>query len=125
MPDEPTSKFKENAGVATAMIVVLSFVGIGYLKMAESILLSKVVETPDDWSAAMLSLASAALGYLIGRRSSSSGYSQDEYERALNAPPPAPGGHSPCPPLSPDPTPRRPPAASEDDEFGPPPATRR
>lgn len=59
---------KDAAGVAMAFIVVLSYVGIGFVQTAAAVLLGVEVKMPPDWMAAMLSLASAALGFLIGKQ---------------------------------------------------------
>lgn len=60
--------FKERAGVLTAFLVVISFVVIGFAQMAAFVVLGVEVKVPGDWSAAMLSLSSAALGFLIGQK---------------------------------------------------------
>lgn len=105
------NRFKENAGVATAMLVVGAFVGIGYSKIVEALVTGRGIEVPDDWMAAMLSLASAAIGYLFGRGRSSSpvGYTQSEYDAALATPPPdrspAPCVDPPCQDAPPRPAP--------------------
>lgn len=63
--------FKEGAGVLCAFLVVLAFVAIGFATMTCKVVLGIDVTVPGDWSAAMLSLASAALGFLIGKNDSS------------------------------------------------------
>lgn len=60
--------FREYAGVLTAFVVVLSYVGIGFVQTAVVVGASQSLEMPKDWMAAMLSLASAALGFLIGKQ---------------------------------------------------------
>jgi hypothetical protein len=62
------SQFREYAGVLLAFIIVIGFMMIGFLIMLSSIWMDKAVEAPPDWSAAMLSLASAGLGFLIGKQ---------------------------------------------------------
>lgn len=59
--------FREYAGVLVAFLVVIAFVVIGYAQMSANIFLGIDIDAPSDWMAAMLSLASAALGYLIGK----------------------------------------------------------
>lgn len=59
--------FKEVAGVLCAFLVVMAFVLIGFSQMATTIMLGTTISAPSDWMAAMLSLASAALGFLIGK----------------------------------------------------------
>lgn len=66
MAEKPA--LKDAAGVAMAFIVVLSYVGIGFVQTAAAVLLGVEVKMPPDWMAAMLSLASAALGFLIGKQ---------------------------------------------------------
>lgn len=68
--DHSPASFREYAGVLAAFIVVMAFVAIGFLQMAANVLLEKVVSIPESWMAAMLSLASAAIGFLIGKQSS-------------------------------------------------------
>lgn len=80
----PPAKFREYAGVLTAFLVVMSYVGIGYATSIYQGLFGTPLQLPDDWSAAMLSLSSAALGYLIGKNMDSSSNSQVTYE--LNDP---------------------------------------
>lgn len=65
---EKRRNFKEGAGVLTAFLVVLSYVGIGFVQTAAVVFLGQEVKMPPDWMAAMLSLASAALGFLIGKQ---------------------------------------------------------
>lgn len=50
-----------------ASIVVLSYVGIGFVVAAAQAFLSVELKFPPDWSSAMLSIASAALGFILGR----------------------------------------------------------
>lgn len=68
MSDKP--HFKEYAGVMTAFLVVLAYVGIGFVQTAVTVTTGTSVSLPGDWMAAMLSLSSAALGYLIGKQPS-------------------------------------------------------
>lgn len=109
-PHEPVNKFKENAGSFASLALVFAFAGIGYFKMLVDLYSGAKMDIPGDWMAAMLSLSSAGLGYLIGRHSTAkTGYSQDEYDRALNTVPPAfdngyqprnpCGDRYPCPPI--------------------------
>jgi hypothetical protein len=63
-----SAKFREFAGVLTAFLVVLSYVGIGYATALVQAIFGVSLALPDDWRSAMLSLASAALGYLIGKQ---------------------------------------------------------
>jgi len=94
-----TKPAREYAGVLTAFIVVVSYVGIGFSTMAAQLIFGVEVSLPEDWRSAMLSLASAALGYLIGKKIEASGsddaegYSEAEYHAALYRSPPS----APCP----------------------------
>lgn len=65
---EKKGNFRESAGVLTAFLVVLAYVGIGFVQTAAVVFLGQAVQMPPDWMAAMLSLASAALGFLIGKQ---------------------------------------------------------
>lgn len=67
MTSDPTN-FREYAGTMCAFIVVMAFVAIGFVSMALIILHGTSIPVPGDWMAAMLSLASAALGFLIGKQ---------------------------------------------------------
>ena len=66
------SHFKESAGVLCAFIVVMAFIAIGFLQMTGKVLFGVEVTMSEAWGAAMLSLASAALGFLIGKDTSNS-----------------------------------------------------
>jgi hypothetical protein len=96
--------FREYAGVMTAFFVVMAYVGIGFVQVAAVLTHGSAVELPGDWMAAMLSLASAALGFLIGKQSNSEGGSQAPYTAAL---PPA-ATYAPPLPETPLPAPPRP-----------------
>lgn len=93
-----TKPAREYAGVLIASIVVISYIAIGFSAMFSQIVFGVEVKQPEDWRSAMLSLASAALGYLIGkqvtaRHDDDEGYSAKEYEAALYRTPPS----APCP----------------------------
>ena len=74
--------FKETAATFTAFLVVLAFVAVGFLTMATEAFLGIKVAAPGDWLAAMLSLASAGLGFLIGKQIDPA-YSQSSFDPAL------------------------------------------
>lgn len=61
--------FREYAGTLTAVVIVIAFIGIGFVQVGVVVWRGTPVTVPGDWMAAMLSLASAALGYLIGKQS--------------------------------------------------------
>lgn len=64
----PKLPFKETAAAFTAFLVVLAFVSIGFITMGVEAVLGVKIVAPGDWLAAMLSLASAGLGFLIGKQ---------------------------------------------------------
>lgn len=66
--DGDPASFREYAGALVAFIVVMAFVAIGFVSMAITVFNDKTIAVPGDWMAAMLSLASAALGFLIGKQ---------------------------------------------------------
>lgn len=85
---EPVA-FKEGAGVLCAFIVVLSYVAMGFVQIAVEATLGVKVTVPGDWGAAMLSLASAALGFLVGKRDKSdTAPSEALIQAALESSPP-------------------------------------
>jgi len=94
--DKESAKFREFAGVLTAFLVVLSYVGIGYATAIVQAIFGISLALPDDWRSAMLSLASAALGYLIGKQLTAEApslaakklephYTEEDFQTALRA----------------------------------------
>ncbi len=70
MPDQHNpANFREYAGTLVATIIVVSFIAIGFVQIGVVVFHGSSVSIPGDWMAAMLSLASAALGFLIGKQS--------------------------------------------------------
>lgn len=63
-----SANFREYAGTLIAAIIVCAFVAIGFVSMAIVVFHGTPATVPGDWMAAMLSLASAALGFLIGKQ---------------------------------------------------------
>lgn len=63
-----TAPFREYAGALVAVLIVLSYVVSGFVIVLCGVLLGVDVKFPGDWNAAMLSLSSASLGYLIGKQ---------------------------------------------------------
>lgn len=59
--------FKDIAGSLVAFVVVVSYAAIGFAAMGAKVLLNVEVTPPEVWTSGLSSLASAALGYLIGR----------------------------------------------------------
>lgn len=70
MTKDPAN-FREYAGALIAFIICLAFIAIGFTTMAINVFHGATVQVPGDWMAAMLSLASAALGFLIGKQTTS------------------------------------------------------
>ena len=63
-----SAPFREYAGAMVAVMIVLSYVVSGFVIVICGVLLGVDVKFPGDWNAAMLSLSSASLGYLIGKQ---------------------------------------------------------
>ena len=63
-----TSTWKDYAGIAVCSITVLAFIAIGFVIMIGK-MANMDMAPPGDWMAAMLSLASTALGWLAGQKS--------------------------------------------------------
>lgn len=61
--------WKDYAGIAVCSITVLAFIAIGFIIMAAKTA-GVEMAPPGDWMAAMLSLASTALGWLAGQKGS-------------------------------------------------------
>lgn len=81
--------WRDAAGVLVASIVVLAYVGVGFVVVLVQVLFGVTATFPESWNSAMLSLASAALGYLIAKKMpSDDGYSESQYQEALRALPP-------------------------------------
>lgn len=64
---EHTPPFKEFTGLFVAASCVFAFIGIGFVKVFIFLKTGTNVDFSAGWEAAMLSLSSAGLGYLIGR----------------------------------------------------------
>lgn len=60
--------FREYAGVLVAMICVLAYIGVGFTQVGLHAFFGLRIPFEDSWASAMLSLSSAALGYLIGKQ---------------------------------------------------------
>ena len=74
-PNKKISTWKDYAGIAVCSITVLSFIAVGFVIMSAKFL-GVDMNPPGDWMAAMLSLASTALGWLAGQKSSSESQQQ-------------------------------------------------
>ena len=67
--NKKTSTWKDYAGIAVCSVTVLCFIAVGFIIMAAKFL-GVEMNPPGDWMAAMLSLASTALGWLAGQKGS-------------------------------------------------------
>ena len=63
------SALREWAGVVAALIAVVAFVNIGYALILIEVFTGLKVSPPEAWESGMISLSSAALGFLIGKQS--------------------------------------------------------
>ena len=63
------NNWKDYAGIAVCSVTVLAFIAIGFIIMAAKTA-GVDINPPGDWMAAMLSLASTALGWLAGQKGS-------------------------------------------------------
>jgi hypothetical protein len=66
--NKDTGTWKDYAGIAVCSITVLAFIAIGFVIMIGK-MANMDMSPPGDWMAAMLSLASTALGWLAGQKS--------------------------------------------------------
>lgn len=59
---------RDAVGVFSALIIIVAFVLSGFVEYYTPIFIKEVdANIPGDWKAAMLSMASMALGYLFGK----------------------------------------------------------
>lgn len=61
---------RDYAGVLVCSITVISFIAVGFMVMFAKLVFASDASPPGEWLAAMLSLASTALGFLAGQRRS-------------------------------------------------------
>lgn len=59
---------RERVGVLIAAFIVIAYVCVGPAHVAMVFFKGAGVLFPSDWTASMLSLASAAFGYLVGKQ---------------------------------------------------------
>lgn len=59
---------RERVGVLIAAFIVIAYVMVGPLHVAIVYLKGAGITFPSDWTASMLSLASAAFGFLVGKQ---------------------------------------------------------
>lgn len=89
------SALREWAGVIAALIAVVAFVNVGYTLILIQVSTGQTIEPPEAWSSGMISLSSAALGFLIGKQSTAISDYPPPYE---SLPPSASGCSLPnCP----------------------------
>jgi len=82
------NNWKDYAGIAVCSITVLSFIAIGFIIMAAKTA-GVEMAPPGDWMAAMLSLASTALGWLAGQKGSKEPEAAPTPTPVDRSPPPA------------------------------------
>lgn len=63
-------QLKEAAAVIVCATTVFAFLSVGFVIIAVKVIFGIDVNTPGEWSAAMLSLASTAIGFLAGAQQS-------------------------------------------------------
>lgn len=86
------SATREWAGVIAALIAVVAFINYGYVLILIEVFFDKKVSANEAWSSGLISLSSAALGFLIGKQTTAVPSSSDT---TISAPTP------PAAPLSP------------------------
>lgn len=59
---------RERVGVYIAAFIVIAYVGVGPAHLFMVLFRGAGITFPSDWTASMLSLASAAFGYLVGKQ---------------------------------------------------------
>ncbi len=59
---------REIFGVYIAAFIVMAYVAVGFVNVAIVVFKGQGVVFPSDWTASMLSLASAAFGFLVGKQ---------------------------------------------------------
>lgn len=71
--------WRDAAGVLVASIVALAYVSIGFADATAQLLLGIKVTFPETWLAAMLSLSSVALGFLLKTKIDQVGATAESY----------------------------------------------
>lgn len=78
MSDErPKALWRDAAGVFTAFIIVIAFIAIGFVAFFFTAVIGVDAKFDAGWLAAMLSLASASVGFLLGKNVKSSNLGLD------------------------------------------------
>lgn len=85
-----TSIFREWAGVIASLVMVLSFIGVGYVMMSAQLFFGIKVDLPDIWFNGLVNLSALGVGFLIGKQSTTT--------RDLSEFPPPNREFNPCPP---------------------------
>jgi hypothetical protein len=67
--DTNSSALREWAGVIAALIAVFAFVNMGYVLVFIEVFTDKKISVNEAWSSGLISISSAALGFLIGKQS--------------------------------------------------------
>lgn len=71
MTEKPFMPFRDAAGIFAAFLIVAAFVASGPIETFLTATTGVQIALPEWWRVAMVSLASAAFGYLIGKRMTS------------------------------------------------------
>ncbi len=65
---ETASTFRERAGVFAALLIICSYIAMGPIEAVGSAVWGSPIRFSEGWAAAMNALASAAVGFLIGKQ---------------------------------------------------------
>jgi hypothetical protein len=76
-PHTASTMIKDYAGILVCSLTVIAFISVGFVLMGAKIVFGLEVTPPGEWIAAMLSLASTALGFLAGQKSQNSNNQQN------------------------------------------------
>lgn len=64
-------RINTTVGSLVSAIIIVAFIATGFVTMFSEMFFGTRIEPPQAWQAAMLSLASTALGFLAGNRRAS------------------------------------------------------
>lgn len=92
--DTNGAALREWAGVIAALFAVTAFVNMGYTVILIEVFFDKKITVPEAWSSGLISLSSAALGFLIGKQSTAS--SETTISTPSMPPPPLPPSPMGC-----------------------------
>lgn len=66
--DQSKDTFRERAGVITAFVVVLCFIGLGFVQFFTFTYKGVTITFDSDWKISLYGMASIAFGFLIGSK---------------------------------------------------------